>query len=165
MVGLYYVYRQWWYCISHIHQVNWVSGGICISSIIILAFCKYLNKRYLFLHSSLITKRNKYECRKRNQKKFEVYRQLVIICASIKLQSFLLFFFFDFVDFFNFFRYFKRIPLPGPLLIVILFTSISAALDLKTSSNIKVVGVVPKGFPSAQAPTFSTSLAVLSAHL
>lgn len=59
-------------------------------------------------------------------------------------------------------RYFKCIPLPGPLLIVILFTALSAGLGLESSAGIKVIGVIPSGFPSPRAPTFSTSFAMIS---
>ncbi|KAL8438479.1 hypothetical protein Efla_002229 [Eimeria flavescens] len=95
--------RQWWYCASHIHQANWVSGVICITSICILAFCKFLNRRY-----------------------------------------------------------FKSIPLPGPLLIVIIFTALSAGLKLESTAGIRVIGDIPRGFPSPAAPKFSTNYAVIS---
>lgn len=38
--------RQWWFCITHIHEANWMSATICFAAICILAACKYLNKRY-----------------------------------------------------------------------------------------------------------------------
>lgn len=95
--------RQWWYCITHIHEANWVAVVICFSSICILAICKFLNKRY-----------------------------------------------------------FKSVPLPGPLLIVIIFTALSAGLGLEKSAGIKVIGVIPSGFPSPKAPTFSTSFAMIT---
>ena len=41
------VRRQWWYCATHIQEANWVSVGICVASLCILAVCKVLNKRYV----------------------------------------------------------------------------------------------------------------------
>ncbi|KAL8270592.1 hypothetical protein Esti_005491 [Eimeria stiedai] len=95
--------RQWWYCITHIHQANWMSVLICVASICILAICKFLNKRF-----------------------------------------------------------FKSVPVPGPLLIVIIFTAFSAGLEWESSSGIKVIGTIPGGFPSPTVPKFSTSTAVIS---
>lgn len=101
--GEFKLLRQWWYCITHIYEANWVSIVICLSSICILAICKIFNKRY-----------------------------------------------------------FKSIPIPGPLLVVIIFTALSAGLSLESSAGIKVVGVIPSGFPSPRAPQFTTSFAVIT---
>ncbi|CDJ50682.1 sulfate transporter, putative [Eimeria brunetti] len=59
-------------------------------------------------------------------------------------------------------KYLKCIPLPGPLLVVIIFTALSAGLGLEASSGVKVVGNIPKGFPSPALPRFSTSFAVIT---
>ncbi|CDJ57695.1 sulfate transporter, putative [Eimeria maxima] len=59
-------------------------------------------------------------------------------------------------------KYFKCIPLPGPLLVVIIFTALSAGLGLEESAGIKVIGAIPRGFPSPAAPRFSTSFAVIT---
>ncbi|CDJ28221.1 sulfate transporter, putative [Eimeria mitis] len=95
--------RQWWYCATHIKEANWVSVCICVASLIVLAICKMLNRKY-----------------------------------------------------------FKCVPLPGPLLVVIIFTALSAGLGLEASAGIKVIGNIPKGFPSPAAPRFSTSFAVIT---
>ncbi|OEH74674.1 putative sulfate transporter [Cyclospora cayetanensis] len=101
--GDFKVLRQWWYCIAHIKEANWVSVGICLASIIILAVCKYMNRRY-----------------------------------------------------------FKCIPIPGPLLTVIIFTALSAGLGLGASHGVKVIGSIPRGFPSPTAPQFSTAFALIT---
>ncbi|CDI84787.1 hypothetical protein EPH_0013230 [Eimeria praecox] len=36
--------RQWWYCATHIQEANWVSVGICVASLCVLALCKMLNR-------------------------------------------------------------------------------------------------------------------------
>lgn len=39
------VYRQWWYCATHIQEANWASVGICVASLCVLALCKILNRK------------------------------------------------------------------------------------------------------------------------
>ncbi|KAL8441995.1 hypothetical protein Emag_006740 [Eimeria magna] len=60
------------------------------------------------------------------------------------------------------FKLLRSIPLPGPLLIVIIFTAFSAGLEWESSAGIRVIGTIPSGFPSPTAPKFSTSVAVIS---
>lgn len=59
-------------------------------------------------------------------------------------------------------RYFKVVPIPGPLLIVIVFTALSWGFGLDQTHNLKVVGAIPSGLPKPQAPRFSIDQAVIS---
>ncbi|CBZ55213.1 hypothetical protein NCLIV_056370 [Neospora caninum Liverpool] len=51
-------------------------------------------------------------------------------------------------------RYFKCFPLPGPLIVVAIFTAITYLCRLDEKFGVKVIGLIPDGFPSARLPSF-----------
>ncbi|KFH09745.1 STAS domain-containing protein [Toxoplasma gondii VAND] len=89
------IMRQWWYCFSNISEWNGMAVGICCLSIVLLAGCKFLSRRY-----------------------------------------------------------FKSFPLPGPLIVVAVFTTVTYLCRLNEKFGVKVIGHIPDGFPSARLPSF-----------
>ncbi|PFH34251.1 STAS domain-containing protein [Besnoitia besnoiti] len=51
-------------------------------------------------------------------------------------------------------RYCKCFPLPGPLIIVAIFTTLTYLCRLDESHGLKVIGRIPDGFPAARLPSF-----------